>query len=204
MRRFVLLAVAAVVFGPSVAAGQVPGQGTPAWTLGTRVFITSASDPAEPGGYRLYSGAGTEIRLTRTVGRHFGLEWTAGTYSREATWTYWGDWGEYSVGAVDVIPVGMLLQYHPFSIGRFRPYLGAGATWTMFPNTSGELDWSELTSEIGPTGQIGIDINVSSRIVLNADYRINRLKTDFEYDGVKAATLTLNPSVLGVGISVRF
>lgn len=203
MRRCAVLACACLLFAPSLLRAQGPGVTDTAWTLRTRAVMTGVSDSSEPEGYKVYSGLAMDVDLTRALGRHLSLDWTIGTQSREVELTTPGA-GKLNLGSIEVLPLGMLLQYRFRPGGRFQPYLGAGVTFNVFWEKSGALDSADLSHGVAPTLAAGFDYTISSRMVFNADFRLSRLETELETEGRTAATLALHPSTLAAGVGFRF
>lgn len=202
MRRSLVFLCLGLVLAPAILSAQDAGAGSTAWTFRTRAIMTGVSDSSEPAGYKVYSALGMEADLTRGLSRRFELAWSLGTQSREVELR--GAGGKMNLGSIEVLPVSMLLQFHPRREGRFHPYVGAGVHFTVFWEKSGLLDSSDLTPEVGPTLEAGFDYDISPRMVFNVDFRVARLETDLETDGNTIASLALHPSTLGVGIGFRF
>jgi outer membrane protein len=203
MRRRLVLLCLCLLLAPAVLGAQTTGGDNPTWAFHTRAIMTGVSDASEPEGYKVYSAFSMEAGLTRLLGHNLALGWTFGTESREVELT--GDQGDkVNLGSIEVLPVTMLLQFRPHLGGRFHPYVGGGAQFTVFWEKSGALDSTDLTPEIGPVLQAGFDLDISTRMVFNVEFRAARLETDLEADGQKIATISLHPSTLGVGIGFRF
>jgi outer membrane protein len=204
MRRGFFFVFLCAWLAPSMLAAQ-PAAADPgsAWTFRTRAIMTGVSDSSDPAGYKWYSAFGMEADLTRTIGRTLALGWTIGTQSREVD-LFDGGGGKENLGAVEVLPVTMVLQYRPALRGRFRPYVGAGLQLTVFWEKSGALDSTDIGPEIGPTVQLGFDYEISPRVVFNAEFRAARLTASLEGGGRPAATIALHPSTLGAGVGFRF
>lgn len=203
MRRCAVLACACLFFAPPLLRAQDPGVTDAAWTLRTRAVMTGVSDSSEPEGYKVYSGLAMDVDLTRALGRHLALDLTIGTQSREVEWTTPGG-VKVNLGSIEVLPLGVLLQYRFGTGGRFQPYVGAGATLNVFWEKSGALDSADLTTGVAPTLGVGFDYRLSPAMVFNADFRLSRLETELESDEGMAATLALHPSTLAVGVGFRF
>ena len=201
MRRTLAFACFCLLIVPSAVLAQNPGADA-AWAFRARAIMTGVSDSSEPEGYKVYSALSMEVDVTRSVSRSFALAWTVGTESREVEQTAGGR--KVNLGSIEVLPIGMLLQFRPHREGRFHPYVGGGVQFTVFWEKSGLLDSTDLTPEVSPVVQLGFDWDLSSRMVFNVDLRTARLKTDLKADGEKLATIALHPTTLGVGIGFRF
>ncbi|RZI59181.1 MAG: OmpW family protein [Pseudomonas sp.] len=64
------------------------------------------------------------------------------------------------------------LQYHPFGMGRFDPYIGVGLDYTYIRRTyGGSLSELRVSNGLGPVLQAGVEVRISDRISLYADIR---------------------------------
>jgi outer membrane protein len=207
MRTCSVLRLATLLLALSALTDAVVAQGTaspePAWALRTRAIMTGVSDSSDPEGYKVYSGIGMELDVTRVLGRRWELSFTSGTHSREVEFA--SPAGEkVNLGSIEVLPVTALLRFRLRPGGRFHPYLGAGVDFAVFWEKSGFLDSADLAPSVGPVVALGFDYDISPRVVFNAEFRASRLTTDLEKDGRTIATLRLHPSTLGAGIGFRF
>jgi outer membrane protein len=98
----------------------------------------------------------------------------------------------------------MSIQLYLPLLGKVYPYIGAGGNATIFWEKSGALDTLPLSNSIGPTLQIGTNINLSSYACLSIDIKWNMLRTDIQNNGEKIATLVIDPFTFGVGFGFRF
>jgi len=202
-RLVVCLGLLCLPLGATVLRAQPASGEEPAWTFHARGVMTGVSDSSEPDGYKVYSALAMEAALTRVLSRSFAVAWTFGTESREVEFTG-PDGRKVNLGSIELLPLTALLQFRPALGGRFHPYVGGGAQFTVFWEKSGALDSTDLTPEVGPVLQAGFDYDLSARTVFNVEFRAARLKTDLEADGEKMATINLHPSALAVGIGFRF
>ena len=201
-RTLALVCLCLFLTAPLLTAQSATDPGT-AWTFRTRAVMTGVSDSSEPEGYKVYSAIGMEADLTRAIARRFALGWTFGTQSREVE-LFDGAGGKVNLGSVELLPVSMVLQYRPALRGRFRPYFGAGVEFTLFWEKSGALDSTDIGPEVGPVFQLGLDYDISPRMVFNAEFRASRLTASLESNGRQDATIALHPSAFGAGIGFRF
>lgn len=74
------------------------------------------------------------------------------------------------------------LQYHPFGLGRFDPYVGIGLDYTYIRRTyGGSLSELRVSNGLGPVLQAGVEMRISDRISLYADIR--KVWLSFESNG---------------------
>ncbi|MDO8835389.1 MAG: OmpW family outer membrane protein [Vicinamibacterales bacterium] len=189
---------------PVVAFGQTAPQDESPWSFRTRVQLTGTADASESDGYTVYSGIPIEVSLRRDLGRRFGVELSAALESREVEAPLPGSTKGVNLGSLQTLPVNVLFQVRPWGDGRVRPYAGVGANVTVSWEKSGALDSTDLTPGVGLALQLGTDIVVSRRAMLNVDVRWNQLETDLESDGRKTAHLEIHPLSIGIGLGFRF
>lgn len=69
---------------------------------------------------------------------------------------------------------------------------------------AGALDSTELSPSLAPVVQLGADVRLAPRVVLNVDLKWTPWRTDLEADGVAVAHLQVDPLALGIGVGFRF
>lgn len=124
-----------------------------------------------------------------------------------------------SIGRTWVFPPTVLLQYHfdmaQFGLPQLKPYVGAGVNYTVFfdesANGGSPAKYSNLkiNDAWGAALQIGADYHLTGNWFANVDVKQLFLDTsDSVYSGTLKATahnnLTLDPTIVGVGIGYRF
>lgn len=204
MHRLVVAGLMGLLGGFCVPASdaQTLSGAAPSWALRTRAVMTGVSDSSEPAGYKVYSGIGLEVDATRSLNDRLVLSMTSGTHSREIEQSVPGL--KTNLGSVEVLPIDVLLQYQLHPTGRFHPYIGAGAAFSLFWEKSGSLDSTDLQPAAGPALSVGFDYDISPRTIFSAEFRARRQSTDIEREGTTLATLALHPSTLSVGFGFRF
>jgi outer membrane protein len=153
-------------------------------------------------GYKVYSAFPLEIGVSRIIWSHLSVELSSRNESREVDQAQTGAL-DLRLGSIELLPVNLLLQFHPFTAGAFRPYFGAGGNVTFGWEKSGVLDPMALSTAFGPALQAGFDVDLSNYAVLNVDYRWNTMRTDLKSAGARIATLSIDPAAIGVGIGMR-
>ena len=111
------------------------------------------------------------------------------------------------VASVDQLPPTLSLQYHFNPNGRFRPYVGAGLSYTLFSNeeTKGALDGNslKLDDSWGPAAQIGADIGINENWFVNLAVRYIDIDTDASLDGDDIGTIEIDPFIYQAQVGYR-
>ena len=116
--------------------------------------------------------------------------------------------GGGTVGETKHLPPTVSAQYHFLPEGAVRPYVGAGLNYTfMFeedlkgPLAGAEL---ELDNSVGWAAQVGVDIDLSDNLFLNAEVRYLDIDTDAKVNGADFGTVEIDPILFGVNLGFRF
>ncbi len=163
----------------------------------TRLAGTGSTDMSDPEGYEAYSSIHLDASLRWPLSQRWAAEVNLAHESREVD--FFGPEGEISLGSMELLPVNLLVQYHP-ACKRWRPYIGAGINYTLFWEKSGELNRKKLSPSFGPGLQLGADLPITSRAALNIDLKFLFVKTDWEGPDKKEVSLKIHPTVLGIGL----
>ena len=184
---------------------ELPAQGTDSsrpWTFLTHLTASSISDESDPEGYTIYSSINLEISLRRKINRFLTTELNIGTQSREVDLTD-PDGNEVSLGAIELLPINLLLQYH-LSLGSWQPYFGAGANYTKIWEKSGTLNSREFSDNFGFVLQLGSDVDILPYALFNFEIKVIDMAVSFETPGEPDTKFELNPFSIGVGLGFRF
>ncbi len=115
--------------------------------------------------------------------------------------------GNVDLGDVWLLPPTLTVQYH-FNINDFKPYIGAGANYTIFYNAdSGAVVDVDYKNKFGYALQLGFDYDLNDTWFLNVDAKYIGLNTDVTVDAGIAtvpAEVDINPLLIGFGVGVRF
>jgi len=189
--RAVLLLPLLLLIGGSPAYGQD-------YRVKVRATLSGSSDASEPGTYGIYSGVALDVAFLRDL-RPFALELSVRTESREVE----GPGPGPNLGSLEMLPVGLALQWRPRSNGddAFQPYVGLGVTSTITWEKSGALDSIDIPLHVGPTVQLGLDHRLFAGTSLNVDVRWGTLRVDLTELDPDAAEVKVDPLVLGVGLA---
>lgn len=113
-------------------------------------------------------------------------------------------------GSVETTQTTAMLQYHRKSfVTGLSAYVGAGFGSITASKQSLSLLNSipvKIGSSTGAAVQLGLDYKLSESVYLNLDYKYLFAGSDLTLNsnGSKLTSLTLDPSVVGFGIGVRF
>jgi outer membrane protein len=105
-------------------------------------------------------------------------------------------------GSVQHIPPTLSLQYHFLPDGRFRPYVGVGANYTMF--SSEQPNAVELDNSFGVAAQLGADYSIGKNWFVNGVVRWIDIDADATLSGSPIGTIEVDPWVYGVHVGYRF
>lgn len=117
--------------------------------------------------------------------------------------------GAFKAGSFKLLPPTLTLQYHFRPDADFRPYVGAGVTYSRYssvnlrvPGVTGlHLD----RDYVGGAVQAGFDYKIAKNLFFNMDVKKLMVRSDLENDaGVKLSRLKVDPFIVGVGLGWRF
>ena len=185
-----------------VGSSTLAAQNANPWLIRARGVALVPDASSSPSGLDVKANGTAEIDITRFLNRSFALELILASSGHEVTSR--GTGGETSLGAVNVLPPTLLLQYHLLPEGQVRPYIGAGGNLTFFYTKTGDLEPLDLDPSASWAVQVGFDFPVSARGVFNIDAKYVDLSTDVESNGAKLFKLDVNPFIIGIGFGYRF
>lgn len=120
--------------------------------------------------------------------------------------------GGDSIGSTWLLPPTLTAKWHFLPDGTVDPYIGFGVNYT-YP-FSEKLDKSVATAlgaksfgispSVGWAAQAGADIKIKDNLYFNADFKYIDMDTKIKINGSKAASLDINPYVVGIGLGYRF
>lgn len=117
--------------------------------------------------------------------------------------------GAFDAGHFYLLPPTLTAQWHFNPDGDFRPYVGAGLTYSDFsgdqlrvPGVTGlHLD----NSYVGFAVQAGFDYKITRNVFFNMDIKKAQVRSDVENDaGVKVSRVKVDPILFGIGLGWRF
>ena len=216
MRKSLVGLLVAALTIPAGAAAQDPDYVTHPWmvrgraiyvapTVGTSTLAEGSLDiPVEVGNDVTF-----EIDISRRFGKYFGAEIILATAAHEVRIE-----DGASLGSVHILPPTLLAQFHLPLAGKVHPYIGAGVNLTIIYDKTGVLETPALAglpgdeitlgTSVGAAGQVGVDVDISERAVLNVDLKYVGLKTNLELDANSLGDVHVDPIIFGVGFGYRF
>lgn len=111
------------------------------------------------------------------------------------------------LGTFKHLPPTLLAKYNFSPIGAFRPYIGAGANFTLIFDDDLYAGPTRLKLEnfsVGPAGQAGFDWTLSEKWAFNVDVKRVFLRTDVTAGGTKLTEARLDPWLYSVGLRYAF
>ena len=106
------------------------------------------------------------------------------------------------------LPPTLSAQYHFRPGTNFRPYVGVGVNVTEFfeEDTTGALAGADLELErsVGPSYQIGFDVDLTKSMFFNAEVRYLDIDTDAKLNGASLGSVDIDPWAVGINLGVRF
>jgi outer membrane protein W len=195
------LALACALARPAVA--QTSDSGTSVWSVFVRATLSGNSGKSDPSGYEIYSGLAFDAALERSLAHQLVAELSLRTESREVEGPK-APGVEHRLGSLDMLPVNLLLVWHPLVERdvRLRPYVGAGLNATVVWEKSGLLDSTHPPANFSPAFTLGADVVLSPRLVLSLDAKWHKMRVDLKGYSDPAPSVTLDPLALGLGIGV--
>jgi len=116
--------------------------------------------------------------------------------------------GGTKVASTKHLPPTVSLQYHFMPDAGIQPYVGLGVNYTTFfsEKTVGPLAGSDLNLDDswGWAGQVGLDIPLNEKWLLNIDVRYIDIETKAKLDGASIGTVAIDPWVYGANVGFKF
>ena len=185
-----IFAVSALAVSATSAFAMAPGESI----LRLRA-IQVEPDVSGVNGVDVDGNTGGELGWTGFLAEHWALDFGIGTSKHDVTA------GGANAGSLKLMPVNLTLQYHFLPDASFRPYIGAGGNYTRFYEV--RLNGADVERDrFGPVAQVGMDIPLGDKVLLNFDVKKVWLKTDLSGPG--GGELKLDPWVYGVGVGFKF
>ena len=109
-----------------------------------------------------------------------------------------------NIGSFKALPPTLTAQWHFLPDGPVDPYIGAGVNLTLISSVDlagGTLDLD--SSSIGLAGQLGLDIRVTPKWVINLDAKYVQISSDVKAGSARISAVQLDPWLLGAGVGYR-
>lgn len=119
--------------------------------------------------------------------------------------------GAFDAGHFYLLPPTLTLQWHFNPEGTFRPYVGAGVTYSRYSGDKLSVPAANMglhlnKDYVGPAIQAGFDIKLGKQLFLNFDVKKAHVRADLQNDatGEKLSRVKVDPLLVGVGLGWRF
>ena len=116
--------------------------------------------------------------------------------------------GGEKVASTKHLPPTVSVQYHFMPDNKFKPYVGAGINYTTFFSTKtyGALEGTDLKlgDSWGLEGEIGADLMLNEKWLLNFSARYIDIETKAKLDGTSLGTVKIDPWVYTVAAGIKF
>ena len=116
--------------------------------------------------------------------------------------------GNVDVGTVKKLPTTVTLKYHFNQISEIIPYIGIGASYTVFfdEDVGRGINNIDYSNEFGFVMQIGLDYKIAENTYLNVDVKKFIIDADMRMNNgaINANSVDINPLMIGIGAGYRF
>jgi outer membrane protein len=157
-----------------------------------------------------------EVDFTYFFNKNWAVEVIAGMVHHTLSGKLTPNGQTFGIANTTLLPPTATLQYH-FALGQFDPYLGVGANYTWFLETTSPLTrtlgYGNAVNIHGSAAlalQAGFDYYLTKNWVLNADAKYLFLNTNANLGipsptgGVNAVHVNVDPWLVSVGLGYRF
>lgn len=112
--------------------------------------------------------------------------------------------GGAKVASTKHLPPTVSVQYHFMPQNPFKPYVGLGVNYTTFFSTKSSLGNLDLGDSWGLAGEVGVDIMLGDRWLLNGSIRYIDIETKARLDGASLGKVAIDPMVYGLHLGLKF
>ena len=185
--------------------------------LGTTVATTALAGTVLPGGVlTVDNNTIPELDISYYVTKNIAVELILATGTRHdvSIAKNTGTLGNQNLGSVNLLPPTLTAQWHFNPDQTIDPSVGAGLKYThsfdRSLKTTGGLPIHIDQNMFGVVAQAGVDVNLGSGWLINADVKYVKMNTDVKLSTTGGATwvkiddLDINPWVFGVGVGKKF
>ena len=205
MKKFVLLVMALLVAAPLVAQERR----TTVTVWASQVEMDGENDLGNGFTTDLEDGNALGASVNFFVARMFSVEASVFGIKSDAALAFEGT--SLDLGSVDLVPVTLGVQLHPFGSSRFDPYVGAGGAYVMADDlNSNDLDTLglgriELENELTYYLNAGIGFQFTDGFGLVIDGRYIPYETGSRSSATGGEQdLEFGPRILSAGLRFRF
>lgn len=108
------------------------------------------------------------------------------------------------VGTTKHLPPTLSLNYHFPTNSAWKPYIGAGVTYTTFFQEETALGTLELDDSFGVSVQVGLDYELANGAALRANLRWMDIDSDATLNGADIGTAEIDPYVVNLAYVIKF
>ncbi len=187
---------AAISLTPALA--QTSGEGP--WTLRLRALHqNNHNHSALPTEVSVDNKSYGELGVGYFFNRNVAVELAMTTPQRQTVISQGVD-----IGSFKQRPTVLTVQYHFTDLPGYRPYLGAGLTYTRLSGANLPATITTDNHHWGPALQLGVDIALDRNWMVNLDVRKLYAQSDVFASGVGIGYYKLDPVVYGLGLAYRY
>lgn len=182
----------------AMAQAQPPGESP--WQIRLRaVHLDSVNKDTTPLGLSINDKTFAELDFTYFFDKNLAAELVLTTPQKQRVYA-----NGTEIGSFKHLPPTLTLQYHFTDMQGFKPYVGAGITYTRFSGESLPAGVTLDSHSWGSAWQAGFDIPIDKNWSINFDVKKVYIRTDVYSDGASLGRLRVDPVLYGVGIGYRY
>lgn len=184
-----------------VSVVSVQAQDSP-WLLRARFVKPELTYVPNPGGFSVEQQVMPEVDVSYFFSKNWAAEFSFTALKTQTVFS-----SGASIGTFENLPPTLLLQYHLDRWAAFKPYVGAGITYTK----SSTLTFTDPNFQSilmnnhtwGPAVQLGVDVPLGERFSLNLDLKRSNFRSDISAYGSTTDT-KINVRIVSLGVGYRF
>lgn len=194
-----------IVMAAILAAGSVTGAfaqavGESPWLVRVRsVHLDSSNKDSTPLGLSINNKTFGEVDVSYFLSPNVAAELVLTTPQKQTVYANGSE-----IGSFKHLPPSLLLQYHFTGQQGFKPYVGAGFTYTHFSDVALPAGVSLDSHSWGLAFQAGLDIPLDRNWSINLDVKKAYIRSDVYSAGSSIGRLKVDPMLYAVGLGYRF
>lgn len=185
-----------------VSACSVQAQDSP-WLLRARLVKPELTYVPNPGGFSVEQQGMPEMDVSYFFSRHWAAEFSFTALKTQTVFS-----SGMSIGTFENLPPTLSLQYHLDRWSTFKPYVGAGITYTKHSTltfTNPNIPSILMNNHTwGPALQLGVDVPLDERFSLNLDLKRSNFRSDISSLAFGAVDTKINLRIVSLGVGYRF
>jgi outer membrane protein len=198
-----ILGFAALALAVAAPAVMAQGKDTGSWLVRARaVHLDSANKDSTGLGLTINNKTIPEVDISYFFTPNLAAELIL-TYPQKQTVHSTVVGGD--IGTFKHLPPTLTVQYHFTGMGMFRPYVGAGLNYTNISDVkilNGAVGLKH--NSYGLAAQVGADFGLGGGWVLNIDVKKVQIATNVYLSSVDKGKFKVDPTLVGVGVGLRF